>query len=65
MFSETYSIGKSTNPADALPKAGKKTLMTEQAVSKKIRNLCHFSPEWRYFKKSSFKIYLTFFLNFV
>ena len=45
MFSETYSIGKSTNPADALPKAGKKTLMTEQAVSKKIKNLCHFSPE--------------------
>lgn len=29
MFSETYHIGKSTNPADALPKAGKKTLMTE------------------------------------
>lgn len=29
MFSETYSIGKSTNPADALPKAGKKTILTE------------------------------------
>ena len=34
MFSETYSIGKSSNPADSLPRAGKKTLMTEQAVSK-------------------------------
>ena len=33
MFSETYSIGKSFNPADALPKAGKKTLNTEKAVS--------------------------------
>ena len=37
MFSETYSIGKSSNPADALPKAGKKTLMTEQAVSKILK----------------------------
>ena len=33
MFSETSTIGKAVNPADALPKAGKKTLMTEQAVS--------------------------------
>jgi len=36
MFSETYSIGKSSNPADALPKAGKKTLMTEQAIAAQV-----------------------------
>ena len=63
MFSETYSIGKSSNPADSLPKAGKKTLMTEQAVSKILKK-CHFHQNDGSIKKSSFKIYLTFFSYF-
>jgi hypothetical protein len=33
MFSETYQIGKSSNPADALPRVGKKNLQTEAEVS--------------------------------
>lgn len=36
MFSETYSIGKSVNPADALPKAGKKTINTEAAIAAEV-----------------------------
>ena len=57
MFSETYSIGKSSNPADSLPRAGKKTLMTEQAVSK---NCSKTSVKHRFLFfpfESSFKIY--------
>ena len=34
MISESYAIGKGTNPADNLAKFGKKTLAMEQAVSK-------------------------------
>ena len=33
MISESYAIGKGTNPADNLAKFGKKTLAMEQAVS--------------------------------
>jgi hypothetical protein len=33
MISESYGIGKSSNPADNLAKFGKKTLMMEQEVS--------------------------------
>lgn len=33
MISETYHIGKSTNPADNLAKAGRKEKMFEQEVS--------------------------------
>lgn len=33
MISESYAIGKGTNPADNMAKFGKKTLAMEQAVS--------------------------------
>ena len=33
MISETYHIGKSSNPADNLPKVGRKERMFEQEVS--------------------------------
>jgi hypothetical protein len=36
MFSETYTIGKSTNPADALPRVGKKNLQTEAAIARQV-----------------------------
>jgi len=37
MFSETYQIGKSSNPADALPRVGKKNLQTEAEISRQVQ----------------------------
>ena len=37
MITETQTLGTGTNPADALPKLGAKTLASEAAVSYSIR----------------------------
>jgi len=37
MFSETYQIGKSFNPADALPRVGKKNIQNEAAIAREVQ----------------------------